>query len=98
MKISLLLVLAGSLFAATGVVRTVEFQKFEGITVKEIEQRLDDRDIQLVKRPYDQQYVQTAQQIVEELLAEKGKPGTHVRTAVTELHGGAVKLTFIAIK
>jgi len=56
-------------------VRTVEFHRFDGVSVKEIVQRLHDRDIQLVERPYDAQYVATAQQIVEELLAEKGRKG-----------------------
>jgi outer membrane protein assembly factor BamA len=93
-----LAILVSLLSAATGVVRSVEFQKFEGVTVKEIVQRLNDRDIQLVERPYDPQYVETAQQIVEELLAEKGRPGTRVKTAVTELRGGNVKLTFTAVK
>jgi len=98
MKFPSLLVFALALFAATGVVRSVEFQKFAGVSVKEIEQRLSDRDIQLVRHPYDPRYVETAQKVVEELLAEKGQRGTHVTVAVTELEGGSVKITFTAIK
>lgn len=99
MRILLLLaVAAGTLLAETGVVRSVAFQKFQGVTTHEIVQRLNDRDIQLVERPYDAQYVATAQQIVEELLAEKGFKGTQVKTTVTELHDGGVKLTFTAIR
>jgi len=79
-------------------VRTVEFQKFQGVTAKEIVKRLNDRDIQLVARPYDAQYVATAQQIVEELLIEKGRKGAQVKAVVTELRGGAVKVTFIPVK
>ena len=79
-------------------VRSVEFQKFQGVTSKEIVQRLNDRDIQLVERPYDAQYVATAQQIVEELLAEKGRKGAQVKATITELRGGAVKVTFTALK
>jgi len=85
------------LLAETGVVRSVEFQKFQGVTAREIVQRLHDCDIELVERPYDPQYVATAQQIVEELLAEKGHKGP-VRATVTELRGGAVKLTFSPAK
>jgi hypothetical protein len=59
-----LALLGGSLLAATGMVRSVEFHKFEGVSSKEIVQRLNDRDIQLVERPYDAQCVATAQQIV----------------------------------
>ena len=44
-------------------VRSVEFQKLPGVTAKEIVQRLNDRDIQLVERPYDAQNVATACQI-----------------------------------
>jgi hypothetical protein len=100
MRILLLLAMAGgALLAETGVVRSVVFQKFQGVSVHEIVQRLNDRDIQLLERPYDPEYVATAQQIVEELLAEKGLKGTfQVKTTVTELHGGAVKLTFTAVK
>ena len=81
-----------------GIVRSVEFQKFQGVTAREIVQRLNDRDIQLVERPYDAQYVATAQQIVEELLAEKGRKGAQVKATITELRGGAVKVTFTALK
>ena len=48
---------------------------FADVPVKEIVNRLNDRDIQLVERPYSAQYVETAQGIVEELMAEKGHPG-----------------------
>jgi outer membrane protein assembly factor BamA len=90
----------GTLLAATGtgMVRSVEFQKFQGVSAKEIAQRLNDRDIQLVERPYDAQCVATAQQIVEELLAEKGRKGTQVKATITELRGGAVKVTFAPAK
>ena len=99
MKILLLLVLAGStLLAGSGMVRSVEFQKFQGVSVKEIVQRLNDRDIQLVERPYDAQNVAAAQQIVSELLAEKGSTGTQVKATITGLRGGALKVTFTAVK
>jgi outer membrane protein assembly factor BamA len=94
MRILLLLAFSTGLFAGTGMVRTVEFHRFDGVSVKEIVQRLHDRDIQLVERPYDAQYVATAQQVVEELLAEKGRKGAQVKATITELRGGAVKVTF----
>jgi hypothetical protein len=95
MRILLLFVVSCSLLTAgSGLVRSVVFQKFEGVSSQEIIQRLNDRDIQLVKRPYDAQNVATAQQIVEELLAEKGRQGAQVKATITQLHGGAVKLTF----
>ena len=95
MRILLLFVVSSSLLTAgSGLVRSVVFQKFEGVSSQEIIQRLNDRDIQLVKRPYDAQNVATAQQIVEELLAEKGRQGAQVKATITQLHGGAVKVTF----
>ena len=92
----LLAIGSGALLAGSGMVRSVEFHKFQGVSAREITQRLRDRDIQLVERPYDAQYVATAQQIVEELLAEKGRKGTQVKATITALRGGAVKITFIA--
>jgi outer membrane protein assembly factor BamA len=78
------------------VVRTVEFKNFHGVSVKEIVNRLNDRDIQLVERPYSARYVETAQAIVEELMAEKGHPGIHVKPTVTSVQPNAVRVTFTA--
>ena len=78
------------------VVRTVEFKNFRGVSVKEIVHRLNDRDIQLVERPYSAQYVATARGIVEELMAEKGHPGIHVKPTVTNVQAHAVRVTFTA--
>jgi outer membrane protein assembly factor BamA len=78
------------------VVRTVEFKNFRGVSVKEIVNRLNDRDIQLVERPYSAQYVETAQGIVEELMAEKGQPGIRVKPTVTNVQAHAVRVTFTA--
>ena len=78
------------------VVRTVEFKNFQGVSATEIVSRLNDRDIQLVERPYDPRYVQTAQGIVEELLKEKGQSGVHVRPTVTSIPPHSVRVTFTA--
>jgi outer membrane protein assembly factor BamA len=78
------------------VVRTVEFKNFHGVSVTEIVSRLNDRDIQLVERPYNPRYVETAQGIVEEFLKEKGQPGTHVRPTVTSIPPHSVRVTFTA--
>jgi hypothetical protein len=78
------------------VVRTVEFKNFRGVSVKEIVDRLNDRDIQLVERPYSPKYVETAQGIVEEFLAEKGHAGIHVKPIVTRIPPNAVRVVFTA--
>jgi outer membrane protein assembly factor BamA len=78
------------------VVRTVEFKNFRGITAKEIVTRLNDKDIQLVERPYNPEYVETAQGIVEEFLKEKGQNGIHVKPTVTRIPPNSVRVTFTA--
>ena len=40
--------------------------------------------------------METAQGIVEELMAEKGHPGTHVKPTVTSIPPHAVRVTFTA--
>ncbi len=83
--------------AKPAVVRAVEFKNFHGVSVKEIVNRLNDRDIQLVERPYSPQYVETAQGIVEEFLAEKGQPKTHVKPTVTMIPPRSVRVIFTAV-
>jgi outer membrane protein assembly factor BamA len=78
------------------VVRTVEFKNFRGVSVEEIVTRLNDRDIQLVERPYNPEYVETAQGIVEEFLKEKGQAGTRVKPTVTRIPPNSVRVTFTA--
>ena len=88
--------LLGAQAADQTVVRTVEFKNFHGVSVTEIVGRLNDRDIQLVERPYNPRYVETAQWIVEEFLKEKGQPGTHVKPTVTSIPPHSVRVTFTA--
>ena len=76
------------------VVRAVEFRNFRGVSAEEIIARLNDRDIQLVERPYNTQNLQTAQNVVEELLAEKGQTGAQVKQTVTKIPPNSVRVTF----
>ena len=50
--------------------RSVEFKIFRGVSVKEIVSRLNDRDFQLGSGPTARRYVENAQGIVEELMAD----------------------------
>ena len=77
-------------------VRAVEFKNFRGVSVKEIVNRLNDRDIRLVEEPYSKEYVATVQGIVEELMAEKGQAGVHVRPTVVPIPPHSVRVTFTA--
>jgi outer membrane protein assembly factor BamA len=76
------------------VIRSVEFKNFRGVSTEEIITRLNDRDIQLVERPYNAQNLQTAQGVVEELLAEKGQTGIQVKQTVTKIQPNSIRVTF----
>jgi outer membrane protein assembly factor BamA len=78
------------------VVRAVEFKNFHGVSVKEIVNRLNDRDIRLVEEPYSKEYVATVQGIVEELMAEKGQVGVRVKPTVVPIPPHSVRVTFTA--
>lgn len=77
------------------VVRAIEFKNFHGVAAKDIVDRLHDRDIEMVSRAYNARCVETAQAIVEELLAEKGQRGVHVTPTVVG-KGGSVRVVFTA--
>jgi len=78
------------------VVRAMEFRNFHGVSAKEIVDRLHDRDIEMMQRAYSPECVQTAQEIVQELLAEKGQPGVRVVPKVTRINAHKVRLVFTA--
>ena len=78
------------------VVRAVEFKNFRGVSVEEIVTRLNDRDIQLIERPYSEQNLATAQGVVKELLAEKGMAGTPIKQTVAKIPPNSLKVIFTA--
>ena len=70
------------------VVRTVEFKNFRGVSVKEIVTRLNDRDIQLVERPYSAEYVETAQPVGSRSISRRhiqGLSPATIRNAMADL-------------
>ena len=77
------------------VVQGIEFKNFHGVAAKDIVERLHDRDIEMVSRTYNARCVETAQAIVEELLAEKGQRGVRVIPTVIG-KGRSVRLVFTA--
>ena len=77
------------------VVQAIEFKNFHGVAAKDIVERLHDRDIEMVSRAYNARCVQTAQAIVEELLAEKGQRGVRVVPTVIG-KGRSVRVVFTA--
>jgi len=77
------------------VVQAIEFKNFHGVTATDIVERLHDRDIEMVSRAYNARCVETAQAIVQELLAEKGQRGVRVIPTVIG-KGRSVRLVFTA--
>ena len=77
------------------VVQAIEFKNFHGLAAKDIVERLHDRDIEMVSRAYSARCVETAQAIVEELLAEKGQRGVRVVPTVVG-KGASVRVVFTA--
>ena len=78
------------------VVQAMDFRNFHGVSAKEIVDRLHDRDIEMMQRAYSPECVQTAQEIVEELLAEKGQHGVKVVPTVTRISTTKVRVVFTA--
>ena len=78
------------------IVQAMDFRNFHGVSAKEIIDRLHDRDIEMMQRAYSPECVQTAQEIVQELLAEKGQHGVRVVPKVTRINAHKVRLVFTA--
>ena len=78
------------------VVQAIEFKNFHGVAAKDIVERLHDRDIEMVSRAYSARCVETAQAIVEELLAEKGQRGVRVVPTVMRVKANTVRVVFTA--
>ena len=78
------------------VVQAIEFRNFHGVAATDIVERLHDRDIEMVSRAYNARCVETAQAIVEELLAEKGQRGVRVVPTVSRIRANAVRVVFTA--
>ena len=78
------------------VVQAMDFRNFHGVSAKEIVDRLHDRDIEMMQRAYSPECVQSAQEIVQELLAERGQHGVKVVPTVTRINAHKVRLVFTA--
>jgi len=82
------------------IVRSLRYENFHRVSVDEINERFAARGIRLsVERAYDPKEVDRATTALKQLLAERGQPGTRIRTAVHPIppRGRAVEVVFTAL-
>src|SRR5437016_890322 len=96
------LLIAALLFAQPSVetkqVRSIKFENFEGVSNDEVMHRLKDRGIRImVEQLYEPQQVESAREVLQELLEEKGRRNASVKSIVRPVPGRSVEVTFKAI-
>jgi outer membrane protein assembly factor BamA len=80
------------------VIRSLNFKDFQPVKMEGILQRLKAKGVRLaVESPLDSQEVVVAQQVLEGLLAENGRPGARVKAEVSPMPPRSVKITFTAV-
>jgi outer membrane protein assembly factor BamA len=97
------IIVAALLFAQpevqTPVIRSVKFENFKGISADQVMSRLKDRGVRVaVEQPYEEQQVNAARKVIEELLEEKGRQGLEVTSAVRQIPPRSVEVTFKGVK
>src|SRR5438105_3203182 len=77
------------------VVRSLRFENFKKVPVKEIVQRLNEREVRLaVAKPYRLDDAEEARRYIAELLAEKGKPNARIEVATKVVGPRRVEVRF----
>lgn len=85
--------------AQTTVIRSIKYENFKGISQDDIVHRLKDRGVRVaVEQFYEPQQLESARQVLQELLEEKGRKGQEVKTAVRQVPPRSVEVTFRAVK
>jgi outer membrane protein assembly factor BamA len=98
-----LLLAAVLLFAQSevqnAVILSIKYQNFKGISADEVAHRLKDRGVRMnVEQFYEPQQVESARQVLQELLEEKGRTGLEVKSDVRQIPPHSVEVTFRAVK
>jgi hypothetical protein len=84
--------------AQTTVIRSIKYQNFK-VSVDELAHRLKDRGVRVaVEQFYEPQQVESARQVLQELLEEKGRKGMEVKTDVRQIPPHSIEVTFRAVK
>jgi outer membrane protein assembly factor BamA len=85
--------------AQTTVIRSIKYDNFKGVSTDEAEHRLKDRGVRVaLEQPYEPQQVESARQVLQELLEEKGRRDVEVKTNVRQIPPRSVEVTFKAVK
>jgi outer membrane protein assembly factor BamA len=98
------LILAATLLFAqsevqNAVIRSIKYQNFKGISADQVAHRLKDRGVRMdVEQFYEPQQVESARQVLLELLEEKGRTGLEVKSEVRQIPPHSVEVTFRAVK
>jgi len=80
------------------VIRALDFKDFQPVKTEEILQRFKAKGVRLaVEQPLDSQELVVAQEVLEGLLAENGRPGARVKAEVSPIPPRSLKVTFTAV-
>jgi hypothetical protein len=82
----------------TQIIRSIKYENFKGISMDDVASRLKDRGIRVaVEQFFEPKQVESARQVLQELLEEKGRKTT-VTAAVRRVPPASVEVTFKAKK
>jgi outer membrane protein assembly factor BamA len=100
MRLALLLLIATIAFAGEkAVVRSIRFADFQGVSVDEILDRLNEREVRLaVEKPYRPEDAREARHYIAQLLAEKGRPDARIEIATKVVARRRVEVQFRLVK
>jgi outer membrane translocation and assembly module TamA len=96
-----LLLLIGSILSAgeAVVVRSIKFANFQQVSVEEILDRLNEREVRLaVEKPYHPEDAKEARRHIAQLLAEKGRPDARIAIATKVIAPRSVEVQFRLVK
>jgi hypothetical protein len=80
-------------------VKSIHFLNFRKVKAQEIVERLRDREARLsVESPCDDRCIVEAENIVNEMLAEKGRTRSRVRAELRTVSAWAIEITFKLVK
>jgi len=90
---------AEELEAQAPTVKSIRFLNFKKVKPTEVVERLRVREARLaVERPCDERCVEEAENIVSELVSEKGHAKTHVRAELRTVSSWEIEVTFKLVK
>jgi hypothetical protein len=81
------------------VVRSIRFEDFQKVSVEEIRERLNEREVRLsLERPYRPEYAEEARFYIAQLLAERGRPNARIEIATKVVARRSVEVQFRLLK